>query len=65
MVLDRRRRAASDGGHGLLGEHGPDAPAARSRSAKAGVAIVPEGRRLLPDLTVEDNLRVATYALEP
>jgi branched-chain amino acid transport system ATP-binding protein len=30
---------------------------------RAGVAIVPEGRRLLPDLTVEDNLRVATYAL--
>ncbi len=29
----------------------------------AGVAVVPEGRRLLPDLTVEDNLRVATYAL--
>lgn len=29
----------------------------------AGVAIVPEGRRLLPDLTVEDNMRVATYAL--
>jgi branched-chain amino acid transport system ATP-binding protein len=24
---------------------------------------VPEGRRLLPDLTVEDNLRVATYTL--
>jgi len=30
----------------------------------AGVAIVPEGRRLLPRLTVEDNLRVATYALD-
>jgi branched-chain amino acid transport system ATP-binding protein len=29
----------------------------------AGVAIVPEGRRLLGALTVEDNLRVATYAL--
>src|ERR1700747_3893244 len=29
----------------------------------AGVAIVPEGRRLLPDLTVEDNIRVATYPL--
>jgi branched-chain amino acid transport system ATP-binding protein len=29
----------------------------------AGVAVVPEGRRLLPALTVEDNLRVATYAL--
>jgi len=28
----------------------------------AGIAIVPEGRRLLPDLTVEDNIRVATYA---
>ncbi len=30
---------------------------------QAGVAVVPEGRRLLPDLTVEENLRVATYAL--
>ena len=30
----------------------------------AGVAIVPEGRRLLPGLTVEENLRVATYALD-
>jgi len=30
---------------------------------KAGVAVVPEGRRLLPDLTVEENLRVATYSL--
>jgi branched-chain amino acid transport system ATP-binding protein len=31
----------------------------------AGVAVVPEGRRLLPELTVEDNLQVATYALPP
>jgi branched-chain amino acid transport system ATP-binding protein len=30
---------------------------------EAGVAIVPEGRRLLPGLTVEDNFRVATYSL--
>ena len=29
----------------------------------AGVAVVPEGRRLLPSLTVEENLKVATYAL--
>ncbi len=29
----------------------------------AGVAIVPEGRQLLPNLSVEDNLRIATYAL--
>jgi branched-chain amino acid transport system ATP-binding protein len=28
----------------------------------AGVAIVPEGRQLLPNLTLQDNLRVATYA---
>ncbi len=33
------------------------------RIRQAGVAVVPEGRRLLPDLTVEDNMRVATYAL--
>ena len=31
---------------------------------QAGVAVVPEGRRLLPDLTVADNMRVATYALD-
>ena len=30
---------------------------------RAGVAIVPEGRRLLPELTVEDNIRVSTYTL--
>jgi branched-chain amino acid transport system ATP-binding protein len=33
------------------------------RIRAAGLAVVPEGRRLLPDLSVEDNLRVATYAL--
>jgi branched-chain amino acid transport system ATP-binding protein len=33
------------------------------RIRAAGVAVVPEGRRLLPDLTVADNLRVATYSL--
>ena len=33
------------------------------RIRTAGVAIVPEGRRLLPELTVEDNLGVACYAL--
>jgi branched-chain amino acid transport system ATP-binding protein len=30
---------------------------------QAGLAVVPEGRRLLGELTVEDNIRVATYAL--
>jgi branched-chain amino acid transport system ATP-binding protein len=33
------------------------------RIRKAGLAIVPEGRRLLGELTVEDNIRVATYSL--
>ena len=50
------------GGKVLLG----DADLTRARPEQiraAGVAVVPEGRRLLPELTVEDNLRVATYAL--
>jgi branched-chain amino acid transport system ATP-binding protein len=29
------------------------------RRVRAGIALVPEGRRLFPDLTVEDNLLVA------
>jgi branched-chain amino acid transport system ATP-binding protein len=33
------------------------------RIRHAGVAIVPEGRRLLGELTVEDNIRIATYSL--
>ena len=33
------------------------------RIRQAGVAVVPEGRRLMSDLTVEDNLAVACYSL--
>jgi branched-chain amino acid transport system ATP-binding protein len=33
------------------------------RIRAAGVAVVPEGRRLLPSLTIADNLKVATYNL--
>ena len=33
------------------------------RIRASGVAVVPEGRRLLPMLTVEENMRVATYTL--
>lgn len=33
------------------------------KARAAGLSVVPEGRRLLPDLTVEENLRVATYSL--
>ena len=50
------------GGRVLLGDD--DLTRQRPEAVRrAGVAIVPEGRRLLPDLSVEDNLRVATYAL--
>jgi branched-chain amino acid transport system ATP-binding protein len=50
------------GGRILLGDRDITS-SAPERIRAAGVAVVPEGRRLLPALTVEDNLRVATYAL--
>ena len=40
-----------------LANHRPD------RVRAAGISVVPEGRRLLPNLTVEENLKVATYSL--
>jgi branched-chain amino acid transport system ATP-binding protein len=49
-------------GEVVLGEHNL-AGRRPERIRRAGVAIVPEGRRLLPDLTVDDNIRVATYSL--
>jgi branched-chain amino acid transport system ATP-binding protein len=44
------------GDHDLMGRR-PE------KIRRAGVAVVPEGRRLLSELTVEDNLEVACYAL--
>jgi branched-chain amino acid transport system ATP-binding protein len=35
------------------------------RIRQEGLAVVPEGRRLLGELSVADNLRVATYMLDP
>jgi len=32
--------------------------------ARRGISLVPEGRRILPDLTVEENLRLGTYPLK-
>jgi branched-chain amino acid transport system ATP-binding protein len=44
--------------------HGRDLAGRRpERIRQAGVAIIPEGRRLLTELTVEDNIRVATYSM--
>ena len=31
--------------------------------ARRGISLVPEGRRILSDLTVEENLRLGAYAL--
>jgi branched-chain amino acid transport system ATP-binding protein len=31
--------------------------------ARRGIALVPEGRRILPDLTVEENLRLGGYGV--
>ena len=62
MVLAIGGVLKSLGGKVLLDEH--DFAGRRpERIRGAGIAIVPEGRRLLPDLTVEENIRVATYAL--
>jgi branched-chain amino acid transport system ATP-binding protein len=50
------------GGRVLLGDR--DLTRRRPEAVRrAGVAIVPEGRRLLPTLTVEDNFKTATYSL--
>ena len=35
---------------------------AAHRRVKLGIALVPEGRRLFPDMTLEENLRVAAAA---
>lgn len=32
--------------------------------ARRGISLVPEGRRILPDLTAEENLRLGTYVLQ-
>jgi len=32
--------------------------------ARRGMSLVPEGRRILPDLSVEENLRLGTYPLK-
>jgi len=55
-VIRTRRGSVSLDGAELTGKR-PE------KIRAAGVAIVPEGRRLLPDLSVDDNIRVATYAL--
>ncbi len=62
MVLAVGGVLKPQGGKVLLGERNL-AGRRPERIRGAGIAIVPEGRRLLPELTVAENLRVATYTL--
>jgi branched-chain amino acid transport system ATP-binding protein len=50
------------GGQVLFGGHDITHAPAHLRSRR-GMALVPEGRRILPDLTVEENLRLGAYRL--
>jgi branched-chain amino acid transport system ATP-binding protein len=62
LVLAVAGLLRASGGRVLL--DGVDLTGRRPEQVRsAGVAVVAEGRRLLPGLTVEENLRVATYAL--
>jgi branched-chain amino acid transport system ATP-binding protein len=62
LVLTVGGALAPTGGSVKLGE--TELRGAKPEKIRAaGVAVVPEGRRLLPNLTVEDNLKVATYNL--
>jgi branched-chain amino acid transport system ATP-binding protein len=58
-VIDGRVRAASGCVH-VAGSHVNGAPT--DGLARAGVCAVPEGRGIFPNLTVEENLRMMTYA---
>jgi len=62
LVLGIAGVLRSSGGRVLLGDQDltRNSP---ERIRAAGVAVVPEGRRLLPGLSIQDNLRIATYAL--
>ncbi len=62
LVLTVAGVLRASAGHVLLGEEDLTKRAPEKVRA-AGVAVVPEGRRLLSDLTVADNLRIATYSL--
>jgi branched-chain amino acid transport system ATP-binding protein len=62
LVLTIGGALASTGGSISLG--GVELRGAKPEKVRgAGIAVVPEGRRLLPNLTVEDNMKVATYNL--
>jgi branched-chain amino acid transport system ATP-binding protein len=63
VLLTAGSSAGEDGGAVAVSEERDLTRRRPEQIRAAGVAIVAEGRRLLPELTVEDNLRVATYSL--
>jgi urea transport system ATP-binding protein len=50
-----------NGGAVMLGDRNVSAMAA-NRRAKAGIALVPQGRQIFPKLTVEENLHIGLQA---
>ena len=50
-----------NGGAVMLGDRNVSTLAA-NRRAKAGIALVPQGRQIFPKLTVEENLRIGLQA---
>jgi branched-chain amino acid transport system ATP-binding protein len=62
LVLTVAGVLRASAGRVLLGDRDLTS-AAPERIRAAGVAVVAEGRRLLPLLSVEDNVRIATYTL--
>ncbi len=50
--------------HGTVSIDGVDVTHRRPDKVRAaGISVVPEGRKLLPELSVADNLQVSTYSL--
>jgi branched-chain amino acid transport system ATP-binding protein len=58
-VIDGRHRQSSGCVH-VAGQH--LANPSSGKLARAGVCSIPEGRGIFPNLTVEENLRLVTYA---
>ncbi len=61
LPQDRRRASPERARRDPLRRRGHRRRAERSTSSRRGMILVPEGRRLFPSLTVEENLLVGAY----
>ena len=57
LVLSSRSRRQ----HHLPGAKTSLGKSTRPRSSRSGVTLVPEGRRVFPDMTVLENLKIGAY----